>query len=100
MIFIRESNIHGRGVFTDTPIGAGVNIFLVADLSRYKKFPTWITKIGSMVNHDNHPNCVLKKQGNKFYLYTNRDLSPHEELTADYRLNPAPFKSDVTGYKN
>ncbi len=100
MIFITKSPIHGEGVFTNAPIMAGTRLFKVADLSRRNRFPTWITRIGSKVNHQERGNCFLKKSGDVFYAFASRYIAPFEEITSDYTKVPKPFKTDTTGFKN
>jgi hypothetical protein len=98
-IYIAYSQIHGKGVFTANKIESDTSIFLVADLNRHKKNLDWITFFGRFVNHKKNGNCVLKKEGEKYYLYSKKDIEPNEELTSDYSVLEYPFKSDIIGYK-
>lgn len=99
-VYIADSDIHGRGLFTNTQIDNDTKIIEVADLKRYNEKKYWISKFGRLVNHKKEGNCVLKKEAGKFYLYSNRVILQHEELTSDYSVLPFPFKSDVSEYNN
>ena len=98
-IYIAYSQIHGKGVFTANGVEKDSRIFLVADLIRHKSKLDWITFLGRFVNHQKNGNCVLKREGEKYYLYSIKDIEPNEELTSDYSLLDYPFKNDITGYK-
>ena len=98
-VYIKNSDIHGNGIFTAKNIPLNTKLFLVADLERYFDGLTWITKSGRLVNHQKNGNCSLKKEGSCFFLYSNRNINVNEELTSDYTILPKPFKNTVEGYK-
>lgn len=98
-LYIGKSPIHGNGIFTYKFIPKDTQLFLVADLQRYHEGGKWISQLGRLINHQKDGNTFLKKHGNLFVLYSNRDIYVGEELTSDYSVLPKPFKSDVTGYK-
>jgi SET domain-containing protein len=98
-VYIDDSDIHGKGIFTVKDIPVDTKLFLVADLERYYDGLQWITKSGRLVNHQKNGNCILKKEGSCFFIYSCRNIKADEELTSDYTLLPKPFKNTVTGYK-
>lgn len=99
MLRVRQSKIHGRGLFTDEFIPQDKRITLVADLNRYHQGKNWITKLGRLVNHKKNGNCILKRHENSYVMYAKRNIDAGEELTSDYSILSKPFKNDVTGYK-
>lgn len=98
-LFIDNSKIHGRGLFTNIDIPINTRLFLVGDLMRYYQDLTWITDLGRLVNHQKNGNCILLREGNFFILYSCRNIKANEELTSDYTTLPKPFKNTVDGYK-
>jgi SET domain-containing protein len=51
------------------------------------------------INHQKQANCILERDGNKFFLYSIRDINSNEELTCDYTLLKYPFINTIEGYK-
>ena len=81
-VYINESNIHGRGIFTNDDIKTGEVIgvsHVTHDRVWYQVFP-----LGIFYNHSIKPNCVVKKEGNVNLVVASKDIKQHEELTVDY----------------
>ncbi len=78
---IKVSKIHGSGLFAkediddNTKIGLGW-IVVGAELIR--------TPLGGFINHSENPNTIKEKVGDKYYLYTIRDIKKGEEITLKY----------------
>jgi SET domain-containing protein len=87
-------------LFTKNSIYSNTKIIEAADLKRYKQGKFFISKLGRLINHKKDANCILKKEGEIFYLFSNRNILEHEELTCDYSLLSSPFKSDISKYDN
>ena len=79
---IKESPIHGLGVFVTKPVKKGENIGVAIDA--FKR----VTYVGSKVNHSWNPSCVLVKNENSYHIVTAKDLSEYSEVTLDYRDTP------------
>jgi SET domain-containing protein len=88
---IKQSNIEGMGLFTDTAIETGI----VIGISHVKipyLYEIIRTPIGGFVNHSDRPNCVLVEKVNLnddyklFELVALTDIEPGEELTTKYSL--------------
>jgi SET domain-containing protein len=80
-LLIQKSSIEGQGLFTnkfiEENIKLGLSHIVVGDeIIR--------TPLGGFVNHSDNPNCVKQKQGDKYYLYTLRNVKAWEELTLKY----------------
>ena len=100
LLYIAKSKIHGSGLFTSVDIQKDSCICLIADFSKYiNSMSEWITNFGKRVNHLKSGNTELRKDDcNKYYLYSNRNISAGEELTSDYMVLPACFDRDIKGY--
>jgi len=98
-LYIGNSSIHGKGVFTKDRIEENCFIFEVADLEKYKSGKAWISRRGRLVNHQKEGNCKVIREGDIFNLYSSKNILPNEELTSDYTVLPLPFNSNVNGYK-
>lgn len=88
---IKESPIHGLGVFAVSNIAPGVNlglshIFLAdAELPEHRVIRT---PLGGFINHSSDPNCVklINSTNDRWEIYTARAIDPGEELTIEYSL--------------
>ena len=81
-IYVGNSDIHGRGIFTTDGLVAGdiVGVSHVTyDRVWYQVFP-----IGIFYNHSLEPNCIVTVDDNVNLVVTNRDIDKDEELTVDY----------------
>lgn len=87
---IKESSIHGLGLFSvckikkDTNLGL-THIFNKDYIDNYIRTP-----LGGFFNHNSvDPNCKILKMGDFLFLVTIKDIEKDEELTAKYTLyNP------------
>lgn len=110
---VRNSPIHGRGVFALTSISKGTRIVeykgeLITDDEadcRYAHLhehsphtmlfslennlvidATRRGNSGRWINHSCAPNCQVEEEGTKIFIDARRDIRPGEELTYDYNL--------------
>ena len=80
-LFIKKSPIEGQGLFTNKFIEEneklGLSHLVVGgELIR--------TPLGGFVNHSDEPNCIKLKEGNRYNLFTLRDIKVEEEITLKY----------------
>ena len=112
-ITVRNSPIHGLGVFALRPIAKGTRIIeykgkLITDKQADRRFGklhensahTMLFSVdGGMVidatrngnsarwiNHSCAPNCEIEEEHQRVFIEANRDIRPGEELTYDYNL--------------
>ena len=85
---IKESNIEGLGLFTETNIDKAVNagITHVRDAVTQKLYRT---PLGGFINHSEEPNAKIVEVQRVRYLYFLRDIEAEEEITVKYTMyNP------------
>lgn len=101
-LYVGDSNIHGKGLFTKTNIPKGSRIMLAADFNKYPNdHENVITPLGKFINHINSANTEVKISGKLGYLYSTQDIASGDELTADYKKLPNNiFNKDIDGFKN
>ncbi len=81
-VTIRNSSIHGLGLFATTYIKEGTEIGVshfecCGQLHR--------TPLGAFYNHSEEPNCIKVKQAGSVYILTTlREIKPCEEITVNY----------------
>lgn len=79
---IRESELHGLGLFATETIPArtilGTTHYLYDELIR--------TPLGGFINHSDTPNCILHGSVKVRSLHTLRTIKKGEELTLFYSL--------------
>lgn len=85
------SPIHGTGLFTSQFIPAGTRLFKT--LTRQPN--TIMTYYGTLINHCNKANTQIINHGNEWWQHAIKNITPGEEITADYRTAP-PFLSRDT----
>ena len=88
---IKESGVHGLGLFADQKIMAGTNLGM-SHLKLGEKI--FRTPLGGFINHSNEPNLVkvelrmvdeeVKGNYKKWNLVNLRDIKEGEELTVRY----------------
>ena len=80
-LLIQKSSIEGQGLFTNKFIEENEklglsHIVVEGEIIR--------TPLGGFVNHSDTPNCIKEKEGDKYYLYTLRNIKAWEEITCKY----------------
>ena len=112
-IVVRNSSIHGRGVFALRRIPKGTRIIeykgkLITDKEADRRYSRvhehsphtmlfsleggWVidaTRRGNSarwINHSCAPNCDIEEEGRRVFIETRRDIQPGDELTYDYNL--------------
>ena len=110
---VRNSPIHGRGVFALRRISKGTRIVeykgeLITDDEADRRYAhlhehsphTMLFSLennlvidatrrgnsGRWINHSCSPNCQVEEEGTKIFIDARRDIRPGEELTYDYNL--------------
>jgi len=97
LLYIDNSNIHGKGLFISKPILKNTKIQKIADFSQYKNNPdNVLNKYGEMINHSLTPNINVDKNG---YLYSLRNIKANEELTANYKNLIQPYFDINTNFE-
>ena len=89
ILTIKDSGIHGLGLFTLEDIEKNINLGIthVKDL-RFENYYIR-TPLGGFFNHSESPNCFVYEEGDFLYLITLKNIQAGEELTAKYTLyNP------------
>ena len=84
---IRESKIHGLGVFAVTDILKNIELGLthIEVICPYTgEFELIRTPLGGFYNHSDEPNCQKYKVGIKYFLKTIKDILAGEEITVTY----------------
>ena len=81
-VTIKSSNIEGLGLFSTevilTGTDLGVSHVILHDYELIR------TGLGSWVNHNENPNCVIQILGNKIHLIVAEAVDENTELTLDY----------------
>jgi len=95
----KPSPIQGTGTFSSRGHQAnehlGVGLVKLRNTGNaYKDF--YQTRIGDYLNHSPKPNIGLRQKGNQLHVHTLRNVSPGEEMVADYREPLSPVKNEVT----
>lgn len=82
---IKESEIHGLGLFSKEIIEKGKNLGRSHVKNNESQHGLIRTPLGGFVNHSEDPNCELIDIGPNIYLLTTKDIMPDEELTLKYK---------------
>ena len=112
-IVVRNSSIHGRGVFALRPIAKGTRIIeykgkLITDDQADRRYGRLhensshtmlfsvddglvidATRGGNSarwINHSCAPNCEIEEEGQRIFIEARRDIRLGDELTYDYNL--------------
>ena len=112
-IVVRNSSIHGRGVFALRRIPKDTRIIeykgkLITDKEADRRYSRvhehsphtmlfsleggWVidaTRRGNSarwINHSCAPNCDIEEEGRRIFIESRRDIQPGDELTYDYNL--------------
>ena len=80
---IEKSVINGLGLHAQVDWKAGV---LLGDTHIWNdRINDWIrTPLGGFINHSDEPNCIKIKEGDRYNLFTLRDIKAEEEITLKY----------------
>lgn len=81
-VTIRNSSIHGLGLFAETYIEAGTEI----GVSHFEvNGQLYRTPLGAFYNHSDDANCIKTKQAGSVYILTAiKEIKPAQEITVDY----------------
>jgi len=94
-VTIKESSIHGRGLFATEriPSGKWIGVILVriqkyipSDLPHNIQHGYIRTPLGGFGNHSDNPNCDKFEMYDMWWIKTKRALEKGEELTWRYTL--------------
>lgn len=83
-VTIRDSGIHGLGLFATESIPEGTTIGETHYTSMAHEDGYVRTPLGGFINHSDKPNCHKFLCGKSFYLVTLQDIEPGEELAVKY----------------
>lgn len=85
---IKESEIHGLGLFAAENISSGT-VFGISHVMDDRFENNYIrTPLGGFYNHSEEPNCETYRLGEFTYLKATRDIGTGEEITCYYTLYP------------
>ena len=90
-VFIRESPIHGYGLFAKTPIKKGFHLGVSHVYAPGFEGGYLRTPIGGFINHSDKPNCHKVESPEEsmltyYSLVTSKDIPADTELTLTYTL--------------
>ena len=80
MIYIADSKIHGKGIFTDSFIIKDEHIGIVCYFDGQWLMYQW----GTFVNHYIPGNTYVIKINTEIHLFALTDIAENTELTSDY----------------
>jgi hypothetical protein len=83
-LIVKESPIHGVGLFTNVPLEAQMPLFLAITLDGV------VTPIARYINHSNQANTyMIHVQDFGWVVFGKHAVPSGDELTIDYRSAPA-----------
>jgi SET domain-containing protein len=91
-VVIKESPIHGYGLFATAPIKKGTHLGISHVYAPGFSENSMIrTPVGGFINHSDEPNCHKIESPEEsaityYSLVTSRDIEKYEELTLTYTL--------------
>tara|TARA_E500000331_G_scaffold152769_1_gene148669 strand:+ start:513 stop:899 length:387 start_codon:yes stop_codon:yes gene_type:complete len=93
-LYSEKSNIKGagRGIFTRKAINKGKYLFTTIIKRK-------VTPAGAMINHCNRPNTKQYQNGDKWYLYAEKDIRAGDEILMNYNNAPSFIKSPNPKWK-
>jgi hypothetical protein len=84
ILTIKESPIHGLGIFTKHRIFGG-HILGVTHILDFEFHDNLIrTPLGGFINHADEPNCILFREGRKLFIKTKTVIQEGDEITLCY----------------
>lgn len=86
-VTIKESRIHGLGLYATEDIRKGVLIGRIHFKSKEPNNPHR-TPLGAFGNHSDNPNCdkLLTQEDESWWVVSNKDISSGDEITWKYTL--------------
>jgi len=88
---IKESSIHGRGVFSTNTINN--NTRMLATIDGYEN--CYYTDLARYINHSETPNCKVHMEGQIAIITTSYEIQIDTELTVNYLNNPDTFSKEI-----
>ena len=90
-VVIRESPIHGYGLFAKSPIKRGFHLGVSHIYAPGFETSYIRTPVGGFINHSDEPNCSKIESPEEsmityYSLVTSRNIEKDEELTITYTL--------------
>ena len=90
-VVVRESPIHGYGLYATTPIKKGFHLGVSHVSAPGFEGGYLRTPVGGFINHSDEPNCIKIESPEEsvltyYSLVTARDIAQDEELTVKYTL--------------
>ena len=90
-VAIKESSIHGYGLFAIAPIKKGFHLGVSHIYAPGFHQNHIRTPVGGFINHSDEPNCIKIESPEEsmltyFSLVTTRDIEQNEELTVKYTI--------------
>jgi len=82
---IKDSNIHGKGVFATKKMNSGDLINVALFKGKDSGFNT--TTFGAHINHSSKPNARTRFEGDYYRTYSTKEINPGDEITVDYKVN-------------
>ena len=102
MIEIRESNVHGLGIFANVDIEPNIIIYKAfIKLSTFNA-SSWIeTYIATYQNHSLNSNANIVIRGSKILIVSSKLIKANEEVLVDYNelINLLPEFSNILDFK-
>ena len=90
-VVVKESPIHGYGLYATAPIKKGANLGISHVYAPGFEGGYIRTPVGGFINHSDEPNCIKIESPEEsvltyYSLVTARDIVQDEELTVKYTL--------------
>ena len=85
-VTIRNSSIHGLGLFAVHPITKDTNIGITHIKDSRFEDGYIRTPLGGFFNHSEKPNCKVLHDEEFIYLVALQDIQPNDEILAFYTL--------------
>jgi SET domain-containing protein len=84
---IKESDIHGKGVFAKETIATEefieVGIYMTPGYIQ-------VSPMGDYVNHSDTPNSILSRKDGHYNMFAIKEIQPGDEITISYNDENAP----------
>ncbi len=80
-LYIRRSTIEGMGLFAKQDIDGNVDLGMTHIIVKGEIIRT---PLGGFINHSYETNCIKINEGDRYNLFTLRDIKAEEEITLKY----------------